>query len=800
VIGLWLRTELRRRWKAIIVLGVLAGLTGGLAMAAIDGARRSGTVLDRVSAATKQPDVAVLPSQFGFNWKPIEKLPEVKALGLFGVTYVLGATDQRYQGLSGFPPVGRSIFRDVDLQRVDQGRLPDPDNPHEAWVSAAAVKFLHVHIGQKFQIAGPTMKQWKAVYDGQQPTGKEPTTWVRIVGVSAHDDLWDRYIGGSGRADDPSNVGMNFSPALVERYPFGYVANALVILRHGGADLPRFRRDVARVTHQPNILIRDLSQDRARFGHSLTIEQTALLLFALAVTAAGVVLLGQALARLVQASGGDAVTLSSLGATRPQAVLTVAMPSLGVALVAAVTAVAVAIGLSPRFPIGLARSIELNLGVHVDWLVLIIGTLALAGAVVIGGALGAWFTVVPRPQPSRRTLVGRAAAALHLPIPVEFGARMALNRGRGRNAVPVRPALIAAVAGVLGIVGAFTFRTGLDNAVGNVALAGTTWQRVALVTGIGGPSVDKPVPDLEHVPGLRAAAEVYRTVADVGGESVSMWSYHPLVGTVRRVVTSGRLPTGPDETMMGVATAARVHAHVGSTIQVDGKALKVTGLGFLPEEEGHSAYDQGLWLTTDGFNRARTHEVSSHEVLADFRGVTVHVPPTVADLSGGGAPTRELAKALGHTAEEVDPAVIPAAMSNLGSVRGLPLALGVFLVVLAIGALAHALVSSVARRRQELAVLRALGVTSRASRTMIAVHATVVGLVGVVVGVPLGLIVGRGAWEWVASAVPFLYVAPLALVAAAVAIPAALILANLVAAVPARVASRVRPAEILRAE
>jgi len=98
-------------------------------MAAIDGARRTGTVLDRVSVATKQPDVAVLPSKFGFNWKPIEKLPEVKALGLFGVTYVLGATDKRYQGLSGFPPVGRSIFRDVDVQRVDQGRLPDPNKP-----------------------------------------------------------------------------------------------------------------------------------------------------------------------------------------------------------------------------------------------------------------------------------------------------------------------------------------------------------------------------------------------------------------------------------------------------------------------------------------------------------------------------------------------------------------------------------------------------------------------------------------------------------------------------------------------
>jgi hypothetical protein len=476
------------------------------------------------------------------------------------------------------------------------------------------------------------------------------------------------------------------------------------------------------------------------------------------------------------------------------------MPSLGVALVAAVTGVAVAVGLSPRFPIGLARGIELSLGVHIDWLVLIIGTIALVVAVVIGGALGAWFTVAPRPQRNRRTLAGRATAALHLPIPIEFGARMALNRGRGRNAVPVRPALIAAVAGVLGIVGAFTFRTGLDHAVGNVSLAGTTWQRVAEMQSESDPAQNRPIANLKHVPGLEAAAEVYRTVADVGGQSVSMWSYQPLVGQVRRVVTSGRLPDGPDETVLGVATAAKVHAGIGSTIRTGGKTFKVVGLGFLPEQEGHSAYDQGLWVTRAGLDRARQHEVSDREVLADFRGVKVHVPPTEADLSGHDAATVALGKALGPGAEEIDPATIPAAMSNLGSVRGLPLALGVFLVLLAIGALGHALVSSVARRRQELAVLRALGITSRASRTMIAVHATVVGLVGLVLGVPLGLLVGRGAWRWVAGAVPFLYVAPLALLAATVAIPAALVIANLVAAVPARAASRVRPAEILRAE
>ena len=393
---------------------------------------------------------------------------------------------------------------------------------------------------------------------------------------------------------------------------------------------------------------------------------------------------------------------------------------------------------------------------------------------------------------------------MHLPIPVEFGTRMALNRGRGRTAVPVRPALVAAVAGVLGIVGAFTFRAGLEHAIGNVALAGTTWQRVGYLDVGDDPSADPAVPDLHGVKGLRGAAEVYRTGVDIGGDTVSAWSYHPLVGSLHRVVTAGRVPATATEVELGVQTASKIHARLGSVVRANGVALHVVGLGFLPEQPGHSAYDQCLWLTTGGFDHVYrsgdSKDLDDHEVLADFRGLTLHVPPTIAELTGGDASSKALTDALGGHSEGVQAAPVPAAMANLGAVSGLPVALGVFLVLLAIGALGHALASSVARRRVDLAVLRSMGVTPRQSRLMIATHATVVGLVGLLVGLPLGLVLGRLAWRWVAGAVPFLYVAPIAVLAAALAVPMALVIANLVAAWPGRSASRVRPAEILRAE
>jgi len=69
-----------------------------------------------------------------------------------------------------------------------------------------------------------------------------------------------------------------------------------------------------------------------------------------------------------------------------------------------------------------------------------------------------------------------AATGAGLPVPVVVGTRFALEAGRGRSAVPVRPALLGAVAGVLGVLAAFTFSAGVSDAAANPARFGQTWQ------------------------------------------------------------------------------------------------------------------------------------------------------------------------------------------------------------------------------------------------------------------------------------------------------------------------------------
>ena len=98
---------------------------------------------------------------------------------------------------------------------------------------------------------------------------------------------------------------------------------------------------------------------------------------------------------------------------------------------------------------------------------------------------------------------------------------------------------------------------------------------------------------------------------------------------------------------------------------------------------------------------------------------------------------------------------------------------------------AHALVTTVRRRRHDLAVLRSIGFTRRDARIAIGWQSTLIAIVGLVLGVPLGIVTGRLVWKQLAESFPVVYVPPLALVGVLLIVPLAIAIANLVAAGPA---------------
>jgi ABC-type lipoprotein release transport system permease subunit len=113
----------------------------------------------------------------------------------------------------------------------------------------------------------------------------------------------------------------------------------------------------------------------------------------------------------------------------------------------------------------------------------------------------------------------------------------------------------------------------------------------------------------------------------------------------------------------------------------------------------------------------------------------------------------------------------------------------------------HALVVTVRRRHHELGVLSALGFTPSMRAGVVAAQATTLAGAALVVGVPLGLLLGRTMWVAIAGEMGLAGdpMTPPVLLLAAGAAGLVLVL-NAVATVPGRSAYRLRAGEALRAE
>jgi hypothetical protein len=142
----------------------------------------------------------------------------------------------------------------------------------------------------------------------------------------------------------------------------------------------------------------------------------------------------------------------------------------------------------------------------------------------------------------------------------------------------------------------------------------------------------------------------------------------------------------------------------------------------------------------------------------------------------------------------------PANVVSLADIAGLPVLLSGLLALIAAGTLAHTLISSTRSRRRDLAILKALGFVRWQVRRAVAWQATTIAAIALLIGLPAGIAGGRWAWRVFAAQLGVLPEPSLPLTTSLIAIPAALALANLIAAVPGRAAAHTRPATVLRTE
>jgi hypothetical protein len=802
----WLRLEVRRRWRSLLVLALLVALATGTVLAAAAGARRGQTAFDRLWASTLPATVTVLPNQPGFDWDEVRALPEVAVLAEFpvnGTPFVLTCCPE---ASIGFAPVGDEMTRTIERPDLLAGRLFDPGRADEIFVTPQFAAAYHKGVGDRVTMRLASPKQVDEGWDETAGPPRGPVIQARIVGVG-------RNVFGSATSDGPGGKGgVLASPGLFDRYRASILGtngkiyiNALIRLKGGAAAIPAFRADLARVTGRSDI---DVWNNREYFGGTIVritrYEAACLLAFALAALVAALFLIGQSVARYTSATVADLQVLQAVGMTPREAVAAATAPLLLAAAAGATLGVAAAIVASRWMPIGAASYQEPHPGISADWLILGPGWVLAPVLVAAGSAATAALTLTARRRHAvpRRSGVAAAAAAAGFGVPVVVGARFALEPGRGRSAVPVRPALLGAVAGILGVLAAFTFSAGVSDAAANPARFGQTWQLDTFL-GLSGQDFGPASRVLQMTaadPDVTGVDDARISGAQSGQVSVESFTYDAVAGKrVPVVLTAGRMPSAPDEIVLAPTTASDMHAATGSVVRLTGaakpRALTVTGIGFVPGGP-HNNYDTGAWLTPAGYDRL----FRGAHFAFKFHAAAVALRPGADPRAVAHRLTAKAQAIKGGQAFVVEVSPPPPIIQAVKDVGVLPLALSAFLAVLAIGAVGHALSIAVRRRRHELAVLRALGLTRGQSRLVISTQATLLAIIGLAFGIPLGVALGRILWHAAASTTPLAYNTPWALLALLLIAPVALLAANLLAAWPARRAARLRAGQILRTE
>ena len=797
--GVLARAQLRTRWRALLALGLLAGVTAGFAAAALGGGLRSRTALDRLEEREHAADAVVFPGQVGLltaDWDRLAEEPEIEQIAVWALLFgnfdldALPPEAREEAALGGglvFPSVDGTWLGEVGRPVVVEGRMYDPDAADEVVVDEQTPG---LEVGDVVPFTPFAPYQMEESFTGG--TARGPALELRVVGRVRTINQF-LFTGGQ----------VLVSPGVLaaHRDEMLLIENADVRLVHGADDLEALQRSVNEIL-APGTPILDLHESSRRVETTTSVEWTALLVLAATVAAAGLILVGQAVGQSAAASVDDLPTIQALGMTRADAIRVAVVTHLPTAAVAAASALVVGVLTSIRFPVGTAAAIDPDRGVQPSWAVLVPVVLLVAFAVLGGVAVLAARANRARTRPERAG--GPLAWVRRVsPLPVGLGTTMALHTGQGRAKVPVRQALVGAMVGILGVVGAMIIDAGLDDAVEHPERAGVAWDAL----------VQPDTPDLlptDVSPDLMAAvaavdevddvSAVDRLAIDVDGVGVPGFASRPRQGEttpdISLVLTDGRAPEGDAEVALGPATLRDLDVAIGDTVEVgdEGRPMTVVGEALFPSDV-HAAFDEGVWLASPGWDGV-VPPLDEGTGTGPDRFVAIRFDAGVDRDDGVDA----VAAQLGDRAVAVSPVEIPVEIENLRRVRTLPTVLAVFLALLAVAAVGHVLFTSARRRSQTFAVLRALGLTRTEARYVLNSQGTTIGVIGLLVGIPIGVLIGRWGWSYIAAQVPLDDVAPSAWLAVAVVVPGALLVANALALWPGRRVANLRPAEILRSE
>ena len=561
-LGLMLRTGLRQRWRSWLALIVLVTLVVGLVLAGAQTARRTSTAWSRFEAAHGFDTFAYSPSPIHH----VAALPGVvSAVQIASPAVGPPTCDSCASQIndSDFSVQEVSPAQLTHLTKLESGRLPDQSDPGQVLASESLAP-LGVHIGTVIHVPLASSTQRAAVMNNVNMTPAGPTVALRVVGMEA------------AEFEFPSNATPAYdlyaTTAFAKKYdPGAVIFNEYVFrLRHGTRDILRFDAALNKTGLGGS---EDLSSLSSSIATSIDPQVVGWWILTGLAALVGVIVLAQALARQDAIDAEDYPALRALGATRRQLftftmVRTVLLAFVGV--VGAVLPRSRPVGLHPggRGPAGRSQSglrfrrpaprRRSGAGVGGPG-----RPRDLARDTGVRARHSDDGTVV---RPSR---IVAAVSASGAPPSALIGIRNALERGRGRSAVPVSSALVGSVLAVAALCGTVVFGSSLSHLTATPAeygqgfdawfsanTTGTEAQNEQLLTAVERPGIDAILAGVSGAGHRRRPADRRPRRAD-----------RP--GPLRHDGHDGKPPAAPNQVLLGSKTMQQLGVHIGSTVRVN---------------------------------------------------------------------------------------------------------------------------------------------------------------------------------------------------------------------------------------
>ena len=681
-------------------------------------------------------------------------------------------------------------FAQVDRVTFVKGVKSIPTRIGDAVMNVQAAKEMGVHIGSVIEIPFYSDAQVNALTSRSAIPKPYRLQKIKLVGefvFSANVVQSDFDALGSSM--------VIFSPALTRRLETKCATGTEVWLqlKGGAASINKVIPQVFRI--DPNA--QDFGGDQVTASilpavqRAIEPEAVALGTFGGVAGLAVLLIVALMIGRLLRVEAEETRTLRALGATRLSMRADQLIGVLGALVLGAAIAVAVAFGLSALSPLGPVRPVYPHPGVTFDATVLGLGFLILVAPLSAFALLTAnrelrriaapSSTRAPKPEPA----LVRASANAGLPISTVTGVRFALESGEGRSATPVRSAIVGTVLAVTILMTTLTFGASLNGLVSRPSLYGWNWN-YAILAGFAG-AEDMPGPQsaafMNEDPDVQSWSGAYTVAAKLDGQGVGMLAESPGAAVAPPILS------GDSVTFNNGTSKPR--------------SLLIVGTTTMPAIEDGIGMGSGALVATSNFPHSLLNV--QHAPVYGPNAILVRIRPGVTPS----AAYRSLLKVNreidavpkdGGLAGGVVTVLRPVEIVNFHSMGTTPTIFAACLALGAIAALGITLGASVRRRRRDLALLKALGFTQRQLASAIAWQSSVAAFFGALFGIPLGIVIGRELWILFArsiDAVPDPSIAPLTIVVVGLG---TVVFANIVAAIPGRIAARTSTALVLRTE